>query len=225
MDGGWRGMAADHSRGVAASQHHVEHRGITAYLILIICKAIKNMKEALKILLVIIASLMSGAYLHKCQSSRTDIPTNVTDASDTILVIDSIPYFLPTEQAQTRLGMSRYDLPRYHETHERDSLPDNVNDNVRMDSCVGESQPDSVAVMAPIVQKHYRDSNYEAWVSGPIDPQLDSLRVFRPTTIINQKVWKPPKHWHIGITVGYGYGPKGFQPYFGIGATYSIFSF
>lgn len=178
-------------------------------------------------MLVIIASLMAGAYMHKCQSSRTGIPTNVTDASDTIHVIDTIPYLLPTERMETRLGMSRYDLPRYHETHERDSMTDSVNDNACMDSCdsgAGESQPDSVAVMAPIVQKHYRDSNYEAWVSGPIDPQLDSLRVFRPTTIINQKVWKPPKHWHIGITAGYGYGPKGFQPYVGIGITYSIFS-
>lgn len=190
------------------------------------------MKETLKILLVIIASLMTGAYLHKCQSPRTDAPTNVTDVGDTITtVIDTITHYMPTERTQTRLGMSRYDLPLYHETHACDNVTDSVNDNVRKDTCgIGAggnsrlSQTDSAAVMAPIVQKHYRDSNYEAWVSGPIDPQLDSLMIFRPTTIIERKVFKPPKHWHIGITAGYGYGPKGFQPYFGIGITYSIFS-
>ena len=145
-------------------------------------------------------------------------------------MIDTIPYYQPIERTQSRLGMSRYDLPLYRETHVRDSMNGNVHIGIcgtDAESNFQLSQPDSAAVMAPIVQKHYEDSTYEAWVSGPIDPRLDSLVIFAPTTIINRKEWKPPnpKHWHIGLTAGYGYGPKGFQPYIGIGITYSIFSF
>lgn len=84
---------------------------------------------------------------------------------------------------------------------------------------------DSVTVELPIVSRHYGDSTYEAWVSGPVDPRLDSVRIFAPTTVITRREWKPPKHWHIGVTAGYGYGAKGFQPYIGVGITYSIFSF
>ncbi len=84
---------------------------------------------------------------------------------------------------------------------------------------------DSMTVELPKIQRHYADSTYEAWVSGPLDPRLDSLNIFRPTTIITKKEWKPPKRWHIGLTAGYGYGTKGFQPYIGVGITYSIVSF
>lgn len=89
----------------------------------------------------------------------------------------------------------------------------------------GTGEPeDSVAVEIPIVQRHYRDSTYEAWVSG-YDARLDSVRVFAPTTVITRREWKPPKRWHVGVTAGYGYGPRGVQPYVGIGITYSIISF
>ena len=62
-------------------------------------------------------------------------------------------------------------------------------------------------------------------VSGPINPRLDSIRVFARTTTVTHRVWEPPKRWHIGVTAGYGYGAKGLQPYVGVGITYSIFSF
>lgn len=84
---------------------------------------------------------------------------------------------------------------------------------------------DSAVVELPIIRRHYADSTYEAWVSGPIDPRLDSIRVYARTTTITKREWKPPKRWHLGVTAGYGYGAKGFQPYIGIGITYSIFSF
>lgn len=87
-----------------------------------------------------------------------------------------------------------------------------------------EEPEDSVAVEIPIVQRHYRDSTYEAWVSG-YEARLDSVRVFAPTTVITRREWKPPKRWHVGVTAGYGYGPRGVQPYVGIGITYSIISF
>lgn len=84
---------------------------------------------------------------------------------------------------------------------------------------------DSAIVELPTIQRHYADSTYDAWVSGPIDPKLDSLRVYARTEIITKRERWPPKHWHIGPTVGFGYTPQGFQPYIGISLTYSIFSF
>ena len=84
---------------------------------------------------------------------------------------------------------------------------------------------DSAIVEIQIIQRHYADSTYEAWISGPVDPRLDSIRVFAPTTIITRRECKPPKRWHIGVTAGYGYGAKGFKPFVGLGITYSIFSF
>lgn len=84
---------------------------------------------------------------------------------------------------------------------------------------------DSAIVQLPMIQRYYGDSTYEAWVSGPINPRLDSIRVFARTTTVTRRVWRPPKRWHVGVTAGYGYGAKGLQPYVGVGITYSIFSF
>lgn len=84
---------------------------------------------------------------------------------------------------------------------------------------------DSAIVQLPMIQRHYVDTAYEAWVSGAVNPRLDSIRVFARTTTITRREWKPPKRWHVGVTAGYGYGQKGFQPYVGVGITYSLFSF
>ena len=84
-------------------------------------------------------------------------------------------------------------------------------------------RPDSVAVEIPITQKHYRDSTYEAWVSGYAQ-NLDSIKVYRRTETITIREYKPPNRWHLGITAGYGYTPGGFKPYIGIGISYSLFS-
>lgn len=88
----------------------------------------------------------------------------------------------------------------------------------------GDSAAGGAEMELPVIQRHYSDSTYEAWVSGPLDPRLDSVRVFARTVEITRREWKPPKHWHLGITAGYGYTPQGFQPYIGIGITYSILS-
>lgn len=82
---------------------------------------------------------------------------------------------------------------------------------------------DSVAVEIPITQKHYRDSTYEAWVSG-YSQRLDSIRVYARTETIRVRDYKPPDRWHLGITAGWAMTPRGMQPYAGIGITYSIIS-
>lgn len=82
---------------------------------------------------------------------------------------------------------------------------------------------DSISVEVPIEQRHYRDSLYEAWVSG-YDPQLDSIRVFSSTQYSLVQPTASPKRWGVGVTAGYGFGPKGALPYIGVGISYNIFT-
>lgn len=168
-------------------------------------------------------------------------PGTVTETKEAY--IDTIPHRAPMPQSELALGTHRYTLPTYcflgggagGEPRQRVKNGDTSCVEQR-DSIIvaaygtgagGEPRcsGDSAIVELPMIQRHYADSTYEAWVSGPIAPRLDSVRVFAPTTIITKREWKPPKRWHIGITAGYGYGAKGFHPYIGVGITYSIFSF
>lgn len=87
---------------------------------------------------------------------------------------------------------------------------------------------DTTTIVLPRMQREYRDTLYHAWVSG-YDPALDSIDVFAETKYITTTVQKPPKHWHIGVSAGYGAALHDkmvfLSPYVGIGLTYSIFSF
>ena len=180
------------------------------------------MKDFLKMLLIIAASLFAGAYLHKCQSPTHDTGKEVKTVTATqFYTLPKYCFFgrgsggKPRCSADSAVILSAVDtnaiaLARIYGT-----------------GAGGEPRcrADSAIIELPIIQRHYADSTYEAWVSGPVDPRLDSMRVFAPTTIITKREWKPPNRWHIGVTAGYGYGAKGFQPYIGIGVTYSIYSF
>lgn len=87
---------------------------------------------------------------------------------------------------------------------------------------------DSVSVTLPIIQKVYKDSTYEAWVSGYM-PVLDSIRIFQPMTTItntisNTEIRYRQKRWGLGVQVGIGAISGKIDPYVGIGVSYNIFS-
>lgn len=180
-------------------------------------------------------TFFTGFFIGKGRTEKP--PVTVTETRET--TVDTIPYYAPMPQSELALGTHRYTLPVYRflgvgyggEPRQRGD-----NDSISVDTLItapygigagGEPRcsKDSAIVELPIIQRHYADSTYEAWISGPVDPRLDSLRVYAPTTIITKREWKPPKRWHLGVTAGYGYVTKGFSPYIGIGVTYSIFSF
>ncbi|WP_304418999.1 DUF6808 domain-containing protein [Muribaculum intestinale] len=190
-------------------------------------------------ILLALAGLMAfftGFFIGKDRTEKP--PGTVTETKET--TVDTILYCAPMPQSELALGTHCYILPTYRflgggsggeprcinadTTCCIDSVP-----TIRIYGTGAGGEPrcsnDSAIVELPIIQRHYADSTYEAWISGPVDPRLDSLRVFAPTTIITKREWKPHKRWHIGVTAGYGYGAKGFQPYIGVGITYSIFSF
>lgn len=82
---------------------------------------------------------------------------------------------------------------------------------------------DSVSVIIPITQKEYKDSTYQAWVSG-YNPQLDSIHIFTP--VIQKTVYqtiKRNKRWGLGVQVGVGTDCRQITPYLGIGLSYNIF--
>lgn len=195
-----------------------------------------NTKHYILPALVGIAAFFAGFFIGKDRAVK--LPGTVSETRETYY--DTIPYLAPMPKSELALGTLRYNLPTYcflgggagGEPRQRgeDSIiveRDTITIPMYGTGAGGEPRcsTDSVLVELPKIQRHYADSTYEAWVSGPLDPRLDSVKVFAPTTIITQREWKPPKRWHIGVTAGYGYGTKGFQPYIGVGVTYSIFDF
>lgn len=90
---------------------------------------------------------------------------------------------------------------------------------------------DTVQVELPYIQKEFKDSLYEAWVSGYQDVNLDSIRIFQHNKIVQinnqiERIKYKNKHWHIGPSVGVGYDFKNNRvaPYLGVSVQYSIFS-
>ena len=79
---------------------------------------------------------------------------------------------------------------------------------------------DSVLVDVPITEKTYASELYRATVRG-YNPELTDIWVKSTTQVVTVPV---RKHWSfsIGPQIGYGFTPKGWQPYagFGIGAGY-----
>ena len=91
---------------------------------------------------------------------------------------------------------------------------------------------DSVQVELPYIQKEFKDSLYEAWVSGYQEVNLDSIRVFKEKQILeinNTKYVTKYKNrpFSVGIQTGYGYDlmNKCGSPFIGIGVQYNLFSF
>lgn len=82
---------------------------------------------------------------------------------------------------------------------------------------------DSVDIALPFVQREYRDSNYNAWVSG-FEPALDSIKVFPRTVKVHERVTVKEKSRQWGLYGGIGIGVSDrITPYVGVGIGYRIF--
>lgn len=93
--------------------------------------------------------------------------------------------------------------------------------------------PNSDSVNMTVVQKEYSDdSTYTAYVSGISYrqwPRLDSI-ITRQRTVTNTitktiTLQKRRSRFSVGLQAGYGYGfqYRGFEPYAGVGVSYSLF--
>jgi hypothetical protein len=81
---------------------------------------------------------------------------------------------------------------------------------------------DTVLVEVPIVEREYKSEEYYAIIGG-YDPYLKSIEVY-PTTkyITTTETLKERKRWGVslGVQGGYGFTPKGWQPYAGVGVSF-----
>lgn len=184
-------------------------------------KIIRKVKDILAIVLVIVACMAAGAYLHKCQSPPGDnIPGREAIETDTITIYDTIPYIEPAPVHSQQVGSKKVTIPTSYIDRGIENLPDIRADTAKLTSAdVEVTTPDSLTLQLPITQNVYEGEDYKAYVSG-VYPSLDSLFVYPRREIVTIK--KPPKRWHIGPTVGFGYTPHGFEPFIGISLTYSI---
>ena len=74
----------------------------------------------------------------------------------------------------------------------------------------------------------YRDSSYQAVVSGYVDPRLDSLQIFPKTvyqTVTNDiyhTIAPKKKRWGLGLQAGCGFYPGQSGFYVGVGVSYNL---
>lgn len=76
-----------------------------------------------------------------------------------------------------------------------------------------------------VVQKHYKDSAYEVWVSGPIAPSLDSLVVYNKTELITITKQQKVSRWGLSIGIGAAVTPWRVEPGVFVGVTYTFCTF
>jgi len=154
----------------------------------------------------ILASLLVSAFF--IGRATAPIPPVEPLSRDTVIV--------------TRTDTIVREKPVYYATTVVDTVLVAVTDTVRL--------RDTLYMEVMREQKAYRDTMYEAWVSG-YRPALDSIRIFAPvqTITVTEKVPVVRRtHWGIGISAGYGATLQDktlrLSPYIGIGISYNIFS-
>lgn len=162
----------------------------------------------LPIVIAVIIALLIGFCGGWFGASRSSPPV----VNDTVIVrdtlVDTIRYNLPTPIDSIVLKYEVVKLPLIDSAYIKQ--PDTI------------IKADSVYVEVPIYQKEYKDSTYQAWVSG-YQVNLDSINVFQKTITEIHRIREPPKRWGLGIQVGAGYcGNKTISPYIGLGISYNI---
>lgn len=81
---------------------------------------------------------------------------------------------------------------------------------------------DTILVEIPIEEREYKGDDYRAVVGG-YNPYLKTIEVYPTTKIVTTtETIKERKRWgfSVGAQGGYGYTPRGFQPYVGVGFTF-----
>lgn len=176
-----------------------------------------EMRSAVFILLGLIAGMALGLWLHGCES-RTEVSQVEVVRCDTLSRVDTVREVEPVPVLSAVVRIDTVWLEAVQSPESR----------VQRDTVVVH---DSVRVVVPIEQKIYADTSYTAWVSG-FRPSLDSIEVYNRTvevtrTVETTRTIEVPrlKRWGLGVTAGYGWSPKGFTPYVGVGVTYNIIGF
>ena len=119
---------------------------------------------------------------------------------DTIVVCDTIREYYPQEVVRTIVRTERVEVPI-----------------IRYDTI-----SEVVEVEIPIEAKEYKSEEYYAIVEG-YNPRLKSIEVYpRTAYITTTETINERKRWGVslGVQGGYGFTPKGWQPYAGVGISF-----
>lgn len=155
---------------------------------------------------------------HQSGSMKVEIVSRDTATSNDTYKAPTLVAEATTGHKEYRVPVKRASISEQQPTATADSGDTSLPYNI---------YKDSASVSLPVVQRRYEDSTYTAWVSGPVDPKLDSIKVYHKTITIREREFrtKPPARWGIGVTAGYGYGKNGLTPWIGVGISYSLIKF
>lgn len=149
--------------------------------------------------LVIFVGCVVGAFFFGRSTMHTDIVSTKIER-DTIVVRDTIVQYYPQEVERVVVKTERVEVPII------------VRDTIR----------EVVEVEIPIEEKEYKSEEYYAVIGG-YNPYLKSIEVYPKTSYITttETVTKR-KRWGVslGVQGGYGFTPKGWQPYAGVGVSF-----
>lgn len=182
-----------------------------------------NGKSIICLLIGLLVGLALGWFILR------ESPTNTSGEVTTEVFIDTIPYvdLVPVDSTLARADIVTLPIVR-PPAQKSDNpitkpIPVEVQavDTLTLAICT-ENHPDSATVAVPITQYEFEDSTYNLKVSG-FHVSVDELTIYPRREVVTIK--QPPNRWHIGISAGYGFTPKGAQPYIGLSLTYSIISF
>lgn len=180
------------------------------------------MKNLFKIILAVIAMIAGfqvGRFLGKFTAKMFPLEEPVHRESVIDTVYDTIPYIAPAPVSSLQIGYKGVKMPKSGNVAAKDSSSFRQADTAFVADVI--QGDDSVELQLPVVQNVYEGKDYKAYVSG-VEARLDSMFVYPRREIVTIK--KPPKRWHIGPAVGYGYTGHGVGPFVGVSVTYSIVS-
>ena len=148
---------------------------------------------------IVILALMVGAFFFGRSTMKVeDVGTRIE--RDTIVVRDTIREYYPREVVKTIVRTERVEVPI-----------------VRCDTI-----RDTMWVDLPIENREYKGEEYFAIVEG-YNPMLKYIEVYpRTAYITTTETIKQKKRWGVslGVQGGYGFTPKGWQPYAGVGVSF-----
>ena len=155
---------------------------------------------------IVIALCLVGAFFLGRATKRVD-HVSTTIERDTIIIRDTLREYFPREVSSS--------LTRIEKQYLRVGMPLIVlRDTV--------TEVDSVLVEIPIIERTYESDEYRAVIEG-YNPRLKSMEVYpRTAYITTTETIKERKRWGmtLGVQGGYGFTPKGWQPYAGFGISF-----
>lgn len=165
--------------------------------------------------LIIFVGCVVGAFFFGRSTMREDV-NHIRIERDTIIVRDTIREYYPRYISEVSVGKTAIKIPTLLLC--RDFTQFGLPLQTEVD------EKDSVTIELPITERTYKDDEYYAIVRG-YDPSIKYIEVYpRTVYLTTTETITKQKRWNVsfGAQMGYGFTPKGWQPYTGLGITLGI---